>query len=177
MWAYKYNITIHDEYKMLIICVTPNKYCRAPEEVVDDFPLGKSSDNHLFVDITNRKPQPQEWWYYDKDTDTFYPPEDTPEDMKFDEIELKWFEFRNQRNVMLSTSDWTQLPDVPKKIRNTWKGYRQKLRDLPQIYKHKNPEDIPLPYPPDRILEVKVTRKNILPLIKTYIKILCKKKK
>jgi hypothetical protein len=43
-------------------------------------------------------------------------------------------ELRLQRNALLVSSDWTQLPDAP--IDNSrkilWIAYRQSLRDLPQ---------------------------------------------
>ena len=38
---------------------------------------------------------------------------------------------RAQRNNLLSTSDWTQLPDSPVDS-VTWATYRQELRDVPQ---------------------------------------------
>ena len=37
---------------------------------------------------------------------------------------------RTRRNVLLSSSDWTQLPDTAVD-RNAWTQYRQALRDLP----------------------------------------------
>lgn len=36
---------------------------------------------------------------------------------------------REQRNKLLSKSDWTQLPDAPVD-QAAWAGYRQELRDL-----------------------------------------------
>lgn len=40
---------------------------------------------------------------------------------------------RDQRDALLSSSDWTQLPDSPLEAakRSEWAGYRQALRDLP----------------------------------------------
>ena len=38
---------------------------------------------------------------------------------------------RKKRNLLLQESDWTQLIDAPVD-RETWAGYRQALRDLPQ---------------------------------------------
>jgi hypothetical protein len=43
---------------------------------------------------------------------------------------------RNQRNNLLSETDWMALPDVT--MSNAWKTYRQELRDIPAnntIYK------------------------------------------
>lgn len=37
---------------------------------------------------------------------------------------------RGIRNSLLTASDWTQLPDVPKDTRKKWADYRQKLRDI-----------------------------------------------
>jgi len=39
---------------------------------------------------------------------------------------------RSDRNALLSASDWTQLPDVPETIKNSYAIYRQELRDIPQ---------------------------------------------
>lgn len=41
-------------------------------------------------------------------------------------------EIRVQRDYLLSSSDWSQLPDVPEAIREPWAVYRQALRDIPQ---------------------------------------------
>ena len=41
-------------------------------------------------------------------------------------------EFRAERNLLLTASDWTQLPDAPTANAAAWKQYRQALRDLPQ---------------------------------------------
>jgi len=37
---------------------------------------------------------------------------------------------RAERNRRLTASDWTQLPDVPVSIKNSWAVYRQALRDI-----------------------------------------------
>jgi len=39
---------------------------------------------------------------------------------------------REERNLLLSKTDWTQLLDVPQSIRDKWASYRQALRDVPQ---------------------------------------------
>ena len=41
---------------------------------------------------------------------------------------------REERNAMLTDSDWTLTPDVPDAIKSAWKTYRQELRDLPSKY-------------------------------------------
>jgi hypothetical protein len=43
----------------------------------------------------------------------------------------KWDSLRDERNKLLSDSDWTQVADAP--VDNLkWAVYRQTLRDLPQ---------------------------------------------
>jgi hypothetical protein len=37
---------------------------------------------------------------------------------------------RQQRNLRLVESDWTQLPDVPQATKEVWATYRQALRDI-----------------------------------------------
>lgn len=39
-------------------------------------------------------------------------------------------EVRAQRDLLLSQTDWTQLPDVPQATRGRWAEYRQALRDI-----------------------------------------------
>jgi len=41
--------------------------------------------------------------------------------------------FRSRRDLMLSQTDWTQLPDAPLTAQQkaAWATYRQLLRDLP----------------------------------------------
>ena len=43
----------------------------------------------------------------------------------------KWEQIKLWRNVELSNTDWTQLPDSPVD-KTVWAKYRQALRDLPQ---------------------------------------------
>jgi hypothetical protein len=38
---------------------------------------------------------------------------------------------RAQRDQLLASSDWTQLPDVPLETKQAWAAYRQELRDIP----------------------------------------------
>ena len=44
---------------------------------------------------------------------------------------------RDERNILLAQSDWTQLPDAHNTLINgtgdMWKDYRQALRDLPSV--------------------------------------------
>jgi uncharacterized protein YjiS (DUF1127 family) len=57
----------------------------------------------------------------------------------YQEMEVAWIEFtkvnawkqlREQRNRLLQSSDFSQLPDAPVN-RDEWATYRQALRDLP----------------------------------------------
>jgi hypothetical protein len=43
---------------------------------------------------------------------------------------------RNERDGMLSASDWTQLPGGPltDEQKEAWDTYRDELRDLPSVY-------------------------------------------
>jgi hypothetical protein len=61
--------------------------------------------------------------------------------------------FREQRQMLLGQSDWTQLPDnaLSKEKREEWKKYRQALRDIPQRYASAdlNKVKIEFPTPPE----------------------------
>ena len=37
---------------------------------------------------------------------------------------------RNERNIKIAATDWTQNPDVPESTRNKWTTYRQEMRDI-----------------------------------------------
>jgi len=38
---------------------------------------------------------------------------------------------REERDVRLAMTDWTQMPDVPEATKLKWSAYRQALRDVP----------------------------------------------
>ena len=38
---------------------------------------------------------------------------------------------REERNLLLKETDWTQHDDVPSETKTKWQTYRQQLRDLP----------------------------------------------
>lgn len=48
------------------------------------------------------------------------------------EINSMWINVRRNRNIELSNSDWTQLPDSPltEEKKQEWVVYRQSLRDI-----------------------------------------------
>ena len=45
-------------------------------------------------------------------------------------IETKWVAIRAKRYKLICNTDWTQLPDSPKKGLKAWLDYRQALRDI-----------------------------------------------
>ena len=55
----------------------------------------------------------------------------------------QWAAVRLLRNQLLWDSDWVVLPDSPMSKSETWKTYRQALRDIPQTYKR--PADVVWP--------------------------------
>lgn len=61
-----------------------------------------------------------------------------------DPVEL-WRAIKNERNLLLEASDWTQLPDVPLDTKEAWADYRQELRD---ITNQPDPFNIVWPIPP-----------------------------
>lgn len=60
-----------------------------------------------------------------------------------------WKSVRLIRNDLLRKSDWSQLPDSPhsEDMKEKYRIYRQKLRDIPSVYI--NPKDVILPDPID----------------------------
>jgi hypothetical protein len=47
-----------------------------------------------------------------------------------------WAQARGLRDIVISGSDWTQLPDTPLTTtkKTEWAAYRQALRDIPETY-------------------------------------------
>ena len=56
----------------------------------------------------------------------------------------KWQDVRNQRNALLTQSDWRALSDVT--LSDAWRTYRQELRDIPSA--QSDPFNITYPTPP-----------------------------
>ena len=52
---------------------------------------------------------------------------------------------KNQRNLLLQRSDWTQLADIPQETKALWEPYRQALRDITD---QPDPFNIVWPTPP-----------------------------
>lgn len=63
------------------------------------------------------------------------------------EVSHTWQTIRFTRNMLLSDSDHTQLPDYPADLKSQWATYRQLLRDIPQTYS--NVSDVIWPTKPD----------------------------
>lgn len=140
---------------MLIIEVN-NGFCRKPFEC-DYVPVPTFTS--FFVDVTNVEPKPDEYWTYNYSTKKFTPPPKTECGCDIDYasdymIKAKWNDVRNQRNIFLMESDWTQLPDSPLSWfeKQKWKTYRKYLRDIPQ--KHiGNPVFVQFPPKPSNIMQ------------------------
>jgi hypothetical protein len=76
---------------------------------------------------------------------------DKPDPTPAEQTAVAMFELRQQRDLMLSSTDWTQVPDSPltAEQRSEWQMYRQRLRDLPSDYSHVTSlEDVVWPDPP-----------------------------
>jgi len=56
-----------------------------------------------------------------------------------------WEYVRSERDLRLTRSDWTQLPDSTVD-KTAWASYRQQLRDIPQTFT--NVEDVVFPDTP-----------------------------
>jgi hypothetical protein len=51
---------------------------------------------------------------------------------------MTWDDIRDHRNKMLSNSDSQIAEDMPENVKDVWKAYRQKLRDLPTVMQANN---------------------------------------
>ena len=67
------------------------------------------------------------------------------EEVAAEKLDSAWFNFRGNRNYLLSECDWTQVPDAPVDSA-AWAVYRQQLRDLPA--NTADPRDVVWPEPP-----------------------------
>ena len=61
--------------------------------------------------------------------------------------EKQWAQVREQRNMMLTNCDWTQLPDAPVTNKNAWLAYRTALRNIPDT--QSDPANITWPEMPN----------------------------
>ena len=60
---------------------------------------------------------------------------------------LTWNDIRNERNRILQTTDWTMTTGATVD-QAQWTAYRQVIRDIPQTYKDKTPDDVVWPTQP-----------------------------
>ena len=60
---------------------------------------------------------------------------------------LSWDDIRSKRDSILSSTDWTMTTGSTVD-QAQWAAYRQNLRDLPQTYKDKTPDDVVWPTQP-----------------------------
>lgn len=51
---------------------------------------------------------------------------------------LTWDDIREHRDRLLTGSDSQLAEDMPESLKNQWKAYRQKLRDLPAVMQNNN---------------------------------------
>lgn len=63
-----------------------------------------------------------------------HPVERTDAEIEADRVPILEAQIREQRNKLLSESDWTQIPDNPlsQSERESWATYRKQLRDIPE---------------------------------------------
>ena len=63
------------------------------------------------------------------------------------ETDIKWLQVRNERNSLLSETDWvvTKASETGVAVSDEWKTYRQALRDVPT---HSDPDNITWPTKP-----------------------------
>jgi len=87
-------------------------------------------------EIVSIPPAPNQYCVFDYDAKQWVDPRT---------YATQWPIVKNQRDVLLLESDWTQLPDVLLSDKAAWVTYRQELRD---ITKQADPFNIVWPIPP-----------------------------
>ena len=60
---------------------------------------------------------------------------------------LSWNDIRLKRDGILKETDWTMTPGASVD-QAQWAAYRQNIRDIPQTYKDKTPDDVVWPTQP-----------------------------
>ena len=60
---------------------------------------------------------------------------------------LTWIDIRNKRDQILRETDWTMTTGATVD-QAQWAAYRQVIRDIPQTYKDKTPDDVVWPTQP-----------------------------
>ena len=64
-----------------------------------------------------------------------------------DEYTLTWDKIRSKRDRILRDTDWT-MTNGATVDQAQWAAYRQTIRDIPQTYKNKTPDDVVWPTQP-----------------------------
>ena len=64
-----------------------------------------------------------------------------------DDISLTWDDIRATRDGILQSTDWTMTTGATVD-QAQWAAYRQVIRDIPQTYKDKTPDDVVWPTQP-----------------------------
>ena len=64
-----------------------------------------------------------------------------------DEYTLTWDKIRSKRDRILRDTDWT-MTNGATVDQAQWAAYRQTIRDIPQTYKDKTPDDVVWPTQP-----------------------------
>jgi hypothetical protein len=72
---------------------------------------------------------------------------DGPDIIDQGEFDVSWEEIRDQRDQELEDTDWRAVKD--RTMSQTWKDYRQALRDLPQDHEDANSAADSWPQPPE----------------------------
>ena len=60
---------------------------------------------------------------------------------------LTWADIRAKRDTILQSTDWTMTTGATVD-QTAWATYRQSIRDIPQTYKDKTPDDVVWPTQP-----------------------------
>jgi len=100
----------------------------------------KTDDATEYIDLKTltsvKKPtKPDGFYTFDYSSKTWVP-----------DVLQQWNFVKSERNQLLQSSDWTQLPDVPLSTKENWGAYRQALRD---ITLQPDPFNITWPQPPN----------------------------
>lgn len=127
-----------------------------PPDVPKGYRAKWSNGQWVLEIIPPEKPeQPYPSWTYDEETNEWVPPIAKPDDnAEWDENSQEWIpgpevlarDARGERDQLLESSDWTQVPDAPVD-QAAWAEYRQTLRDVPQ--RAGFPTDIDWPTKPE----------------------------
>lgn len=104
------------------------------QELMEGSPIGDSYIDNGNIVLIPSKPYP--FYLFSYQTKQWYDPRTN---------ETQWTGIRFQRDSLLASCDWTQLPDVEISTKSAWATYRQALRD---ITSQVDPFNIIWPTPP-----------------------------